>query len=256
MVDESLSPEQKLTREFQLVINDKDESTLFPPKADIGETLLTVDPRGNAYADGELIRINGEPTSKTPAIGELDQGAPWEFLDAEIQTLTDTRFVYLKYHARTMHTLSSKGDWSYDIFEDIQNTRKGRLSRTRDVPEKTSNPEPVALVPLVASSDVTLTKNTKGFLFVEASPLRISGDAIPDNIILNYQITAIRQTDRIREVLFLSGESSARVWYFNETWEFEASSQITKPGTHAYDSLEQRFNRDIDRDGSIGGGAI
>ena len=27
-------------------------------------------------------------------------------------------------------------------------------------------------------------KNTKGFLFVEASPLRISGDAIPDKIII------------------------------------------------------------------------
>ena len=50
-----------------------------------------------------------------------------------------------------------------DIFEDIQNTRKGRLSRTRDVPEKTSSPEPVALVPLVASSDVTLTKKHKRF---------------------------------------------------------------------------------------------
>ena len=83
----------------------------------------------------------------------------------------------------------------------------------------------------------------------------MEGTAIPENIILNYQITAIRQTDRIREVLFLSGESSARVWYFNESWEFEASSQITEPGTHAYDSLEQRFNQDIDRDGSIGGGA-
>ena len=48
VVDESLSPEQKLTRDFQLVINDEDESTLFPPKTDIGETLLTIDPRGNA----------------------------------------------------------------------------------------------------------------------------------------------------------------------------------------------------------------
>ena len=255
VIDESLSPEQKLTRNFQLVINDKDESILFPPKADIGETLLTVDPRGNAYADGELIRINGKPTSKMTAIGQLDQGAPWEFLDAEIDTRTNTHCVYLKYHSRTMHTLSSTSDWSYDIFNDIRNTRNRRLSRTRDVPEKTSSPEPVALVPLVTSSDVTLTKNTKGFLFVEESPLRINGDAIHDGIILNYQITAIRQTDRIREVLFLSGESSARVWYFNETWEFEASSQITKPGTHAFESLEQRFDRDIDRDGSIGGGA-
>ena len=90
VVDESLSPEQKLTREFQLVSNNKDESTLFPPKADIGETLLTVDPRGNAYADGELIRINEKPTSKMTAIGQLDQGAPWEFLDAEIDTRTNT----------------------------------------------------------------------------------------------------------------------------------------------------------------------
>ena len=144
------------------------------------------------------------------AIGQLDQGTPWEFLDAEKITETNTHCVYLKYHARTMHTLSSIGDWSYDIFEDIQNTRKGRLSRRTEVPEKTSTPDSVAaFVPLVASSDVTLTRNTKGFLFVEEAPLRMEGTAIPENIILNYQITAIRQTDRIREVLFLSGESSA-----------------------------------------------
>ena len=252
VTDTSLSPQQPLTQSFELIINDIDESKCLRPIDGRGSTYLVDDPNGNVYADGQLISIDGSYSSEVPHFGNIESDATWQLIDAEVNTDNRQNLLFGRHRSGLLHKFRATETWEINVFSAISNARSSTLSRSSGQPSENPNPIAENLLPLLASSTVTILRNGTGHLFVDTAVLMIGNDAVSEGSITGFQLEDVAVNHRFRQLLFVSHDRSAIIWYFNETWEFDASSQITQPNTNAFDSIEQQFNRDIDQDGLIG----